>query len=334
MKTPGDKKGYALDFVSVARYVATEIDRASPGALSVSDLAMNYTHNPGDLHRVRTHEHFDTDREAITFLIREAISALDSQLESDGNGGLRLAVPAEELRFGRKRLHLNPPPLVLRDAFSEVSGEFHKNIRLPGRDDLGELRESMRAWGWIPEFPAIKDERGTIIVGHRRIAVAEELGIQPFVKTIDCGRGDAGDAKRFKYALASNIGFKPMTPTERGRIAEYLYKDREWSMERIGEALNVDQRTISRDLDTVSKTTKRGRPRKATDEQISTAIHAHFEEGLTRDQAAAAAGVSITTMNTIRNQEIGRREALAVPMIDGSHKCPECGHVHPRQLED
>lgn len=60
--------------------------------------------------------------------------------------------------------------------------------------------------------------------------------------------GDEGDANRFWFAIISNVGAKELTPTERKRIAKYLYNDQEWSQPRIAKALGVSKMTISRDL--------------------------------------------------------------------------------------
>ena len=76
--------------------------------------------------------------------------------------------------------------------FDPKTGAFAVNIRdISGNDS--ELRESLKKFGWVEELPALVDENGVVLVGHRRL------------KTI-----------------ASNIGFKPMTPKDRQRIAEHL----------------------------------------------------------------------------------------------------------------
>lgn len=52
-------------------------------------------------------------------------------------------------------------------------GAFKDNIRRdPG--DLDELRDSMRAHGWLEHLPAIEDENGVILTGHRCLLVAAE----------------------------------------------------------------------------------------------------------------------------------------------------------------
>ena len=142
----------------------------------------------------------------------------------------------------------NPQPRSWRDPFNPETGAFADNIRLAGEDDLTELRNSMKQFGFIDHFPVLMDENDVVLVGHRRLKVAKELGIEPVIKKLDIGQGDAADAERLKLAIASNIGFKPMTKNDRKRIAKYLYGDREWTMERIAEALNVSTKTVSFDL--------------------------------------------------------------------------------------
>jgi hypothetical protein len=121
-----------------------------------------------------------------------------------------------------------------------------------------ELYELMKRFGWEEEFPALVDEDGVVLVGHRRVRVAKLLGITPVTKTLTLGEGEKADAKRVRLALISNIGGKPMTPKDRERIAKHLYGNKEWTMERIAEALGVGKSTISRDLGDFSHDGKRG----------------------------------------------------------------------------
>ncbi len=93
--------GYALDLLTPVRYVATALDGVSPEALSVAELADGYTHfNPGDISRVKEHEHRD---DVSVFLVEAALKALGSQVSSDEDGRWRLAKPFGELKhLGRK----------------------------------------------------------------------------------------------------------------------------------------------------------------------------------------------------------------------------------------
>jgi hypothetical protein len=81
------------------------------------------------------------------------------------------------------------------------------------------------------------------------LKIAKEEKIEPVIKKLTIGNGEASDAERLKLAIASNIGFKPITKQDRKRIAEHLYGERAWTMERIAEALNVSQRAVSEDCE-------------------------------------------------------------------------------------
>jgi hypothetical protein len=325
--SPGEEKKYALDFVSVVRHVATAMEGVAPAALSIGEMAATYVHViPGDLTRVKHHHGLETNDEAIRFLVERAVQTLGKQAESDGNGGFRLTRPFDELRYKRKKLaRAHDPHAQLRDPFNPMSGAFSDNVRKVG--DLDELRESMRAFGWIEHLPAVEDERGVVLMGHRRLAVAAELGIDPVVKTIRFGSGDEADARRLKLALASNIGAKPFTPSDRKRIAEYLYAEREWVMVRIAEALNVNQSTVTRDLMHVHKS-RPGRPRNITPEQEQVIVDESRAFGGTKtlDQLADDLGLqSIMSVRRVVDQELGRRDVLE----GRTCVCPRCEFHHP-----
>jgi hypothetical protein len=119
-----------------------------------------------------------------------------------------------------------------------------------------DLYESMKAYGWNEEFPALVDEDGMVLVGHRRMRVAKELGIAAVTKTLTLGKGAKADAERVKLALISNIGFDEMKRGDYERIATILYS-KDWSMAAIAKALDLSTATVSRTLD-VSHDEKRG----------------------------------------------------------------------------
>lgn len=135
------------------------------------------------------------------------------------------------------------------DPFNPATGAFARNIRALVNDDLSELVESMRAHGWVSEFPALRDENGVVLVGNRRLKAAAIAGVEPVIKTLTLGSGSAADAQRLRLAIVSNIGARPLSKEDRQRIAEHLYGEREWTMQRIAAALNVTHKTISKDLD-------------------------------------------------------------------------------------
>jgi hypothetical protein len=226
----------------------------------------------------------------------------------------------------------------LRDPFNPTTGAFAVNIRNITGDNT-ELRESMKTFGWVKEFPALLDERDYVLVGNRRMAIAKELGIAPITKTLQFGEGDAADAERLKLAIASNIGGKPLTRADRKRLAHYLY-EREWTMARIGEALNVSLNTVHHDLDgfsTVEKPSrsKGGRPKgssKAAKSERKLGVESCAPEEQIKRQAAASlvldkgygleeagAELDIGSRDPIRlavAYEQGRRAAQAEPEIE------------------
>jgi ParB-like chromosome segregation protein Spo0J len=216
-----------------------------------------------------------------------------------------------------------------------AGGEFSANIRAIGGDDT-ELRESLKAFGWVPEFPALVDENGVVLVGNRRVKIAKELGIEPVLETVNCGNGSEADARRFKLAIASNIGHQAMTAVDRKRIAQHLYGKQEWTMQRIAEALGTTHKTISKDLNefvplvqikshpkTTSNPKGAGRPRGMlkperrmnTKPDAEAAARAILDNGKTYAEMEAATGLSGTVLRSAIAREEGRREALADPVI-------------------
>jgi hypothetical protein len=218
----------------------------------------------------------------------------------------------------------------LKNPFDPNGGKFAKNIRsIIGDDD--ELRESMKRAGWIEHLPAFSDENDVVIVGHRRLKIAEELGIKPVVHKLKFGKGDDADTKRLQLAIASNTGGKGLTRSDRKRIAEHLYSKQEWTMQAIAEALNVSQNTISldlRDLSTVDKSKhaktatnpkgsgrskgskRKERPHKSSPETQSTAAALFLDNGLSREQVKVETGLGDHEIQLAIERERGRREAV------------------------
>jgi ParB-like chromosome segregation protein Spo0J len=213
---------------------------------------------------------------------------------------------------------------TMLDPFNPKTGALAENIRdIIGGDDT-ELRNSLRQFGWHAELPALVDEHGVTIVGHRRLKIAKELMIEPVIKTITFGIGNVADAERVKLALVSNLGAKPLTKADRQRLAEYLYGKREWTMEQIAKALNVSTKQVSRDLegfDMMSKPSrpKGGRPKQA--QRISARLKladARKEkivelgkQGLSAKAIAAEVGVVDRRVSLVLEHERIRRDAQA-----------------------
>lgn len=151
-------------------------------------------------------------------------------------------------------------------------------------------------------------------------------------------------------AIASNVGSQPMSRDDRKRIAEYLYGKREWTMERIAEALNVSTFTVSKDLEVFSSPKnpprpKGGRPKGSgkpkTPKRRNKAITPDVEqkvardvldEGKTLEQAVSDAGMQ-WKVGQLSRLEAGRqnfaflKQPLDQPPGDGRQLfC--CGGEH------
>lgn len=191
--------------------------------------------------------------------------------------------------------------------------------------DLSELRESMEAHGWVPEFPALIDEHGTVLVGNRRMAVARELGIEPVIEKVTIGDGDAEDSRRLRIALVSNIAHRPMTGADRKRIASYLHIQG-WTQQAIADALMVTQRTISSDLLGLEGASKPSRPRggrprgrqrakKTDDPRLQAELRRRLEAGeaLEARSVAEEFNISPSSLHTAAIKARAAFEAEATP---------------------
>jgi ParB-like chromosome segregation protein Spo0J len=143
--------------------------------------------------------------------------------------------------------------------------KFSGNVRdIAGIND-DELRASLKAAGWNKLLPAIKDEHGEVLVGHRRLKIAAEENIDPVIEVHTFGSGPDADNDRLQLAVVSNTGAAPLTAQDRKRHAERMYAGG-MTMEVIGRVLGVSHVTISNDLrefvsdlQTQPRASKRGR---------------------------------------------------------------------------
>jgi ParB-like chromosome segregation protein Spo0J len=354
---------YILIMHHAVRHVGLKLEGAS-GPLSFSDLTKGYEHPvPADLYRVKRHEKAADDGEAKAWVIRYAVSLLNGGLTVDGDMvSFAPSKGLDDLRWGNGKKVERPGPDIyaqLRDPFDPMSGVFSENIRIENGDTT-ELRESMKAWGWIdrPQFRALGDKRTKVVlIGHRRITVAKELGIdwEKHIDWIDIGDGDAADAERFKLAIASNIGAKALSPNDRKRLAAHLYSEHEWSMQKVADALGVAFVTVQRDLKELSigNNSKRGRPRKEEPKSLvekaaknrrvtpdqEEQVAALVEQGLTTKEIADQVGIGHVGVQLAKARHIGtlaERERIAKAAASDDHTCtcPACGHVHPRGDRD
>lgn len=268
-------RGYALDLLTPIRFVASELETATSSgvAVSVSDLALNYDQyvTVQDLDRIRTHElrGDGSNHEACVWLVGEALRELGEQVRQVP-GGWQLAVPFDDVRHEGRPINRYGgsivPSWTEHGLFDPMTGgSFTEDVRTnigrsrdrPGDEKFDELYDSMKSWGWLTLLgSAIKDERGVVIVGHRRLTVAKELDLpvreswleedrRTEVIRIPFGVGDEGDVERVKLAVASNLGGKPFTSEDRKRLARVLYGSHEWKVADVAAALKVSRQTVS-----------------------------------------------------------------------------------------
>ena len=121
-----------------------------------------------------------------------------------------------------------------------------KNIRTKITDiDDTALRASMKAFGWKKEYPAIQDQDGETVVGHRRLRLAKQLDIEPVIKV----QHFKDDAARLELQVVSNIGFAEMTVEDRKKVAQQMATDDpRLTQAEIADVLGVSQKTISQDV--------------------------------------------------------------------------------------
>jgi transcriptional regulator with XRE-family HTH domain len=305
--------GYALDLTGPVQHVASELATASgdgdTGIVSLDDMAARYTHFSGDLSRVRRHESLDSDAAATTWLINRAADELVQNgprgrtqlIIENGQVALAPGMQVEDLRWRGNPVY--PPQnihQIMGDPFNPMSGKFARNVRKhTGKDDTRELEASMRAVGWLPGHPAVKDVRTLVTIsGHRRLQVAaklraEGLDIPDQIQYVDFevdGEGDPADVHRMDVALASNFGFKRPTPDERQETALWLNERRNMTQQQIAELLGVSQQTVSRDLNKII--TQMGNEL----EPLITAATAAIRRGLTQSQFGVERGMANNSM--------------------------------------
>lgn len=226
----------------------------------------------------------------------------------------------------------------------QVDAALVAAMRSEVTDDT-DLRNSLQEFGWLEELPAIQDEDGVTLVGNRRLRLAQELSIPPAVKVIAIGRGTEADARRFRLAYASNIGGKPMTPAERKKLAIYLTQTRNWTQQRIGEALGVGQREVHRYLEGVyagrinpppprpqggrppGRRRTRHDPRTAPEEVQAAAASDVLDRGQTQTWTARERGITSHAVRQAVIVEEARR--AAEPAVDRS----SLPASHQRKLE-
>lgn len=150
--------------------------------------------------------------------------------------------------FTDHHLHTNHP--LIDPALDNLPGRAFD----PTNKDTQELRESLIAFGFIPQLPILIDEHGITLNGRTRERLCRELqaefperdDLTPVRQVLELGDGPEGNAQRLKIALAANTGGRNLSTRTKQEVARYLYDDRNWTYQQIGEAFNVSKMTAGR----------------------------------------------------------------------------------------
>jgi hypothetical protein len=141
-------------------------------------------------------------------------------------------------------------------------------LRPINRDHVATLEQSMRDYGYRPEFPILLDKHGRILDGRHRLAAARRAGVEPQFRTlaiesdedalgfailVNLQRGWTRDErKRIDADLKAagltieNFGRTLGTSARRELIAAALREHPDWSHNRIAKTLHVGQHTVER----------------------------------------------------------------------------------------
>jgi transposase len=212
-----------------------------------------------DLSRVRGVEGFDSDTEAKRFLIRCALDELKDQVVSE-NGGYRLAVPVEKLRYERKRVHLDDPPSPWPGGRGVIDKDKATFGRLTHRGDLKELRE-----GTGDEKEARK----------MLLAIASNVAAKPFTK-------------EHRQRLIEHYGMESWTQVEIARVLNVSQQTVSDDLAEIESARNTGSGK--------SSTRKKGRQAKLSDEDARKALEM-LSAGETKQAVAEAFDTSRPTVD-------------------------------------
>ncbi len=222
-KGPGRAQRFILDRLEQLRYPDDGDDRTQEYWLA-EDLAADYF---GVEATILTAAQIETIRRAIRTLAKQGLVETERQVHTITN------VDGMEVLKHFLAVRRYPPV-------------FPRNWRTDG--SLDDLKKTMRPFGWLEEMPAIVDEHGHVIVGHRRLAAArvlraEGVHIRDNVVVRKFGNGAEADNDRVQLFLASNTAAKPFTKGNKRHIAEFLFGDPELS-ECIPEKLEEVQKLI------------------------------------------------------------------------------------------
>lgn len=197
-------------------------------------------------------------------------------------------------------------------------------------EEYAGLKADIAAHG--QHFPIVRDQNGVTLDGHHREKILVELDIPERVWKID-RRSFGSDRERLAFVLSANVHRRQSTIEDRKRLAGEL-RARGMTQEQIANMLHVDQKTISRDLETlgtmpnakpvIDKLGRRntGRPKTKPEgkHKYDAGLEAKaatlvLDEGKGVVKTAEGLGVSQQVVIRAVERERGRREGSTEKMI-------------------
>jgi ParB-like chromosome segregation protein Spo0J len=267
-------RNFPLDLLTPVRHVATELDRAAPAALSVSEMAKTYTHpNPGDMARVRS-AYVGEQGDVSRWFIETAIGELGHRIASDGNGGYHLVVPLGKMKYtpggGRSqrlvkaererdetldndaladestRQEARAAMYVIRNddrPFTVMVGKRERKLRLHklakalplmGEDEFAAFIADVRAHGVLKPVLVIGDE---VLDGRHRVAAADLLNVAVRLEEFT-----GTEEQAVERVLSENVHRRHLTVAQRGLIVWEMFMPQAISEAEHGG----DRRSVSR----------------------------------------------------------------------------------------
>lgn len=235
----------SVDLFTPVRHVATELDKASPEALSVSDMASTYKHvNPGDIARVRDEwlkRPNASDHAVSTWFIEQAITALGINITANGDG-YHLAKPLDAIRYKRRKInaYVEENEVDVKQLRRMINNDRNRTYEVitPGRKTprklrLHDLAKSLPTMstdefnGFVADVRAHGINKPVLVLGdlvldgRHRVAVADAFNIPVQVESFDGTEEQAVDR-----VLSENVHRWQLTMAQRGLIVRELFLPR------------------------------------------------------------------------------------------------------------
>jgi DNA-binding XRE family transcriptional regulator len=166
------------------------------------------------------------------------------------------------------------------------------------KKDVGELVGSMRRDGWLPGSTIVKDSRGMIISGNRRMEAiiklrGEGVTIEPHVIVLPAVISEVANRHRNEAFFAYNRGQKAWTKGQREELSAILIAAG-YTQAEAAELIGVSRQTVGNDV--AGGDTNANVGKSVTPQHIARAREMREALGMKNAEIAAAFGVPIRTV--------------------------------------